>query len=56
MVNIRSESPVDTYLSVQYGDNSNFDGTEKIIKMYSYALMVVSYTMGSILSYSIQRM
>ena len=29
MVNIRTESPVDTNLSVQYGDNSNFDGSEK---------------------------
>ena len=28
MVNIRTESPVDTNLSVQYGDNSNFDGSE----------------------------
>ena len=29
MVNIRTESPIDTYFSVQYGDNSNFDGLEK---------------------------
>ena len=29
MVNIRTESPIDTYFSVQYGDNSNFDGSEK---------------------------
>ena len=29
MVNIRTESPIDTNLSVQYGDNSNFDGSEK---------------------------
>ena len=29
MVNIRTESPKDTNLSVQYGDNSNFDGSEK---------------------------
>ena len=28
MVNIRTESPIDTNLSVQYGDNSNFDGSE----------------------------
>ena len=30
MVNIRTESPIDTNFSVQYGDNSNFDGSEKI--------------------------
>ena len=29
MVNIRTESPIDTNFSVQYGDNSNFDGSEK---------------------------
>ena len=29
MVNIRTESPIDTYFSVQYGHNSNFDGSEK---------------------------
>ena len=29
MVNIRTESPVDTSFSVRYGDNSNFDGSEK---------------------------
>ena len=29
MVNIRTESPIDTNLSVPYGDNSNFDGSEK---------------------------
>ena len=29
MVNIRLESPIDTYFSVQYGDSSNFDGSEK---------------------------
>ena len=29
MVNIRTESPIDTNFSVQYGDNSNFDGPEK---------------------------
>ena len=29
MVNIRTESPIDINLSVQYGDNSNFDGSEK---------------------------
>ena len=29
MVNIRMESLIDTNLSVQYGDNSNFYGSEK---------------------------
>ena len=29
MVNIRTESPIDTNFSGQYGDNSNFDGSEK---------------------------
>ena len=29
MVNIRTDSPIDTYFSVQYWDNSNFDGSEK---------------------------
>ena len=29
MVNIKTESPIDTNFSVQYGDNSNFDGSEK---------------------------
>ena len=29
MVNLRTESPIDTTFSVQYGDNSNFDGSEK---------------------------
>ena len=29
MVNIKTESPIDTYFSVQYVDNSNFDGSEK---------------------------
>ena len=29
MVNIRTESPIDTNFSVQYGDNSKFDGSEK---------------------------
>ena len=29
MVNIRTESPIDTYFSVQFGDNSNFNGSEK---------------------------
>ena len=29
MVNIRTESPIDNNLSVQYGDNSNFEGSEK---------------------------
>ena len=29
MVNIRTESSIDTNFSVQYGDNSNFDGSEQ---------------------------
>ena len=29
MVNIRTESPIDTNFSVQHGDNSNFDGSGK---------------------------
>ena len=29
MVNIRTESPIDTNFSVQYWDDSNFDGSEK---------------------------
>ena len=29
MVNIRTESPIYTYFSVQIVDNSNFDGSEK---------------------------
>ena len=29
MVNMRTESPIDTNFSVQYGDNSNLDGSEK---------------------------
>ena len=29
MVNIRTESHIDTNFSVQYGDNTNFDGSEK---------------------------
>ena len=28
-MNIRTESPIDTNLSVHYGDHSNFDGSEK---------------------------
>ena len=31
MVNIRTESLIDTNFSFQYGDNSNFDGSEKNI-------------------------
>ena len=29
MVNIRTEPTIGTNLSIQYGDNSNFDGSEK---------------------------
>ena len=41
MVNIRTEPPIDTNFSVQYWDNSNFDGSEK-----NY-LDVFIYTYGS---------
>ena len=37
MVNIRTESPIDTYFSGQYGDNSNFDGSEnKYLDVFIY--------------------
>ena len=36
MVNIRTESPIDTHFSVQYGDNSNFDGSEKDLDVFIY--------------------
>ena len=36
MVNSRTESPIDTYFSVQYGDNSNFDGSEKYLDVFIY--------------------
>ena len=29
MVNIGTEFPIDTNISVRYGENSNFDGSEK---------------------------
>ena len=29
MVNIRTESPIDSNFNVQYGDNTNFDWSEK---------------------------
>ena len=41
MVNIRTEPPTDTNFSVQYWDNSNFDGSEK------HYLDVFIYTNGS---------
>ena len=53
MVNIRTESPIDTNFSVQYGDNSNFDGSEINYLDVFNTLMVVRYTLGSLLSYSI---
>ena len=36
MVNIRTESPMDTNFSVQYWDNSNFDGSEKYLDVFIY--------------------
>ena len=37
MVNIRTESPIDTDFCVQYGDNSNFDGSgKKYIDVFIY--------------------
>ena len=36
VLNIRTESPIDTYPIVQYRDISNFDVSEKYIHMYSY--------------------
>ena len=36
MVNIRTEAPIDTNFSVQYGDNSNFDGSEKYLDVFIY--------------------
>ena len=36
MVNIRTESPMDTYFSVQYGDNSNFDWSKNYLDVFIY--------------------
>ena len=36
MVNIRTESPIDTCFSVQYEDYSNFDGSEKYLDVFIY--------------------
>ena len=36
MVIIRTESPIDTNFNVQYGDNSNFDGSEKNLDVFIY--------------------
>ena len=56
MLNIRTEYPIDTNFSVQSGDITNFDESEKYILVYLYTLTVVRYTLGSLLSYFIQRM
>ena len=56
MVNIRTESPIDTNFSVQIVDNSNFDGSEKNYLDVLIYIMVVRYTLGSLLLYSNQRM
>ena len=42
MVNIRTESPIDTNFSVQYWDNSNFNGSEK---NYLDVLIYINVTM-----------
>ena len=56
MVNIRTESPIDTNLRVQYGNNSNFDGSgKKYLDVFIYINGSKLYT-GSLLSYSIQKM
>ena len=52
MINIRTEIPIDANFSVQYGDNSNFDGSEK---NYLDVFIHISGS-GSLLSYPIQRM
>ena len=36
MVNIRTESLIDTHFSVQYWGNSNFDGSEKYLDVSIY--------------------
>ena len=36
MVNIRTESPIDTDFNVQYGDKSIFDGPEKYQDVFIY--------------------
>ena len=54
MVNTWTESPIDTNFSVQYGNNSNFDGSEKnYLDVFIY---IKGSKVGSLLSYSIQRM
>ena len=53
MVNIRTESSIDTNFSLQYGDNSNFNGSEKnYLDVFIYINGSNVYT-GSLLSYSI---
>ena len=57
MVNIRTESPICTNFSVQYGDNSNFDGSEKkYLDVFIYINGSKVYPGKSSLSYSIPRM
>ena len=36
MVNIRTESPIDTNFSVQYGDNSSLMGQKKYLDVFIY--------------------
>ena len=56
MVNIRTESPIVTNLSVQYEDNSNFNGSEKhYLDVFIYINGSKVYPGESSL-YSIQRM
>ena len=54
MVNIWTESPIDTNFSVQYGDNSNFDGLEKIYLDVFLHINGRKVYPGSLLSYFIQ--
>ena len=36
MVKIRTESHIDTNFSVQYGDNANFEGSQKYLDVFIY--------------------
>ena len=36
MVNIRTESTIDTNFSAQYRDNANFDGSKKYLDVFIY--------------------
>ena len=55
MLNIRTESPIDTNFSVQYGDNSNFDRSENFYLDVFIYINGSKVHLGSLLSYSIQR-